>query len=50
MIGRLRGAIEQVDEDSCVVDVNGVGYVVHASSRTLRAPCASCSPASRRGC
>jgi Holliday junction DNA helicase RuvA len=36
MIGRLRGAIEQVDEDSCVVDVNGVGYVVHASARTLR--------------
>ena len=36
MIGRLRGIIEQVDEDSCVVDVNGVGYVVHASSRTLR--------------
>lgn len=36
MIGRLRGAIEQVDEDACVVDVNGVGYVVHASARTLR--------------
>lgn len=36
MIGRLRGVIEQVDEDSCVVDVNGVGYVVHASARTLR--------------
>lgn len=36
MIGRLRGIIEQVDEDSCVVDVNGVGYVVHASARTLR--------------
>ncbi len=36
MIGRLRGTIEQADEDSCVVDVNGVGYVVHASARTLR--------------
>jgi Holliday junction DNA helicase RuvA len=36
MIGRLRGIVEQVDEDSCVVDVNGVGYVVHASARTLR--------------
>lgn len=36
MIGRLRGIIEQADEDSCVIDVNGVGYVVHASARTLR--------------
>lgn len=36
MIGQLTGLlIEQNDKDSCLVDVNGVGYVVHASSRTL---------------
>ncbi len=36
MIGRLRGTVGSVAEDSCVVDVGGVGYVVFASSRTLK--------------
>ncbi|QQS12279.1 MAG: Holliday junction branch migration protein RuvA [Rhodospirillales bacterium] len=36
MIGKLRGVVDSVADDSCVVDVNGVGYVVHASGRTLR--------------
>ncbi|HJQ59217.1 MAG TPA: Holliday junction branch migration protein RuvA [Vineibacter sp.] len=36
MIGKLRGVVDQVDEESCVVDVGGVGYVVFASGRTLR--------------
>lgn len=36
MIGKLKGLIDSVDEDSLVVDVNGVGYVVAASARTLR--------------
>lgn len=36
MIGQLTGLlIEQSDKDRCLVDVNGVGYVVYASSRTL---------------
>lgn len=36
MIGQLTGLlIEQNDKDRCLVDVNGVGYVVYASSRTL---------------
>lgn len=37
MIGKLRGLIDTVDEDGLVIDVNGVGYVVSASARTLRA-------------
>ncbi len=37
MIARLIGQIVQRDEASCVVDVAGVGYLVHASTRTLAA-------------
>ncbi len=37
MIGKLRGLVDGVDEDGLVVDVGGVGYVVSASARTLRA-------------
>ena len=36
MIGKLKGLIDSIDEDSLVIDVNGVGYVVAASTRTLR--------------
>ena len=36
MIARLKGVVESVDADSAVIDVNGVGYLVSASSRTLR--------------
>lgn len=36
MIARLRGVVESIDEGSAVIDVNGVGYLVSASSRTLR--------------
>ncbi len=36
MIGKLRGVIDAVSDDSCLVDVGGVGYVAFASSRTLR--------------
>lgn len=35
MIAFLCGLILQVDTGSCVVDVNGVGYLVAASTRTL---------------
>ncbi|MAO54551.1 MAG: Holliday junction branch migration protein RuvA [Rhodospirillaceae bacterium] len=35
MIARLKGRIEAVGTDTAVIDVNGVGYLVHASSRTL---------------
>jgi holliday junction DNA helicase RuvA len=37
MIGKLRGVIDSYGEDFVVVDVNGVGYVVHCSARTLQA-------------
>ena len=36
MIGKLKGLIDSIDEDGLVIDVNGVGYVVAASPRTLR--------------
>jgi Holliday junction DNA helicase RuvA len=37
MIGKLKGLIDSYGEDSVIVDVNGVGYVVHCSARTLQA-------------
>jgi Holliday junction DNA helicase RuvA len=37
MIGKLKGMIDSYGEDFVVVDVGGVGYVVHCSARTLQA-------------
>ena len=36
MIAKLKGVVDSVDNGSAVIDVNGVGYLVSASSRTLR--------------
>lgn len=36
MIGKLKGIIDSYGEDFVVVDVGGVGYVVHCSVRTLQ--------------
>ena len=36
MIGKLKGLIDSYGEDFVIVDVGGVGYVVHCSSRTLQ--------------
>ena len=37
MIGKLKGILDSYGEDFVIVDVNGVGYVVHCSARTLQA-------------
>jgi Holliday junction DNA helicase RuvA len=36
MIGKLKGLIESYGQDSVILDVNGVGYEVHCSARTLQ--------------
>ncbi|MFM8647172.1 MAG: Holliday junction ATP-dependent DNA helicase RuvA, partial [Methylocystis sp.] len=36
MIGKLKGFIDSYGEDYLVLDVSGVGYVVHCSTRTLQ--------------
>lgn len=35
MIARLKGLLDSSSADACVIDVNGVGYLVSASARTL---------------
>lgn len=35
MIGKLKGRIDSIDDDSVIIDVGGVGYHVLCSSRTL---------------
>ena len=37
MIGKLKGVIDSYGEDGVIVDVHGVGYLVHCSARTLQA-------------
>ncbi|GJE59236.1 Holliday junction branch migration protein RuvA [Methylobacterium trifolii] len=36
MIGKLKGIVDSYGEDFVVLDVQGVGYVVHCSARTLQ--------------
>jgi Holliday junction DNA helicase RuvA len=36
MIGKLTGVIDSYGEDSVILDVGGVGYLVHCSARTLQ--------------
>lgn len=35
MIGKLTGVVDSVANDAAIVDVNGVGYIVYASGKTL---------------
>jgi len=37
VIAKLKGLIDSIGEDWAIIDVNGVGYLVHASSRSLGA-------------
>lgn len=37
MIGKLKGLIDSYGEDYVILDVQGVGYQVHCSARTLQA-------------
>lgn len=35
MIGKLTGIVDSITADAAIIDVGGVGYVVHASGKTL---------------
>ncbi len=35
MIGKLKGILDSIGDDTIIIDVNGVGYEVHCSARTL---------------
>ena len=35
MIAKLRGIIDQINEDYIIIDVSGVGYLVYCSSKVL---------------
>ena len=35
MIAKLRGLLDSFGDDWCIIDVNGIGYHVFCSSRTL---------------
>jgi Holliday junction DNA helicase RuvA len=37
MIGKLKGIVDSYGDDHIILDVQGVGYLVHCSSRTLQA-------------
>ncbi|RFC67810.1 MULTISPECIES: Holliday junction branch migration protein RuvA [Mesorhizobium] len=37
MIGKLKGSVDEIEDDHCTVDVHGVGYVAYCSTRTLSA-------------
>jgi Holliday junction DNA helicase RuvA len=37
MIGKLKGIVDSYGEDYIILDVNGVGYQVHCSARTMQA-------------
>lgn len=35
MIGKLKGVVDEIDDDHLIIDVHGVGYLVFASPRVL---------------
>ena len=46
MIGKLKGIVDSYGEDFIILDVGGVGYLVHCSVRTLQELPATGQPAS----
>jgi Holliday junction DNA helicase RuvA len=46
MIGKLKGVIDSYGEDFVILDVNGVGYLVHCCARTLQELPAAGAPVS----
>lgn len=46
MIGKLTGLVDSQGEDHVILDVHGVGYVVHCSARTLQSLPAAGEPVS----
>jgi Holliday junction DNA helicase RuvA len=50
MIGKLKGTIDEIGEDHCILDVHGVGYVVFcpAASMPARRRCSMSTPMSVR--
>lgn len=35
MIGKLKGILEEIEESRVILDVSGVGYIIHCSEKTL---------------
>ncbi|MCG6114640.1 MAG: Holliday junction branch migration protein RuvA [Mesorhizobium sp.] len=46
MIGKLKGIVDEIGEDHCILDVGGVGYVAYCPTRTLAALGGTGAPAS----
>jgi Holliday junction DNA helicase RuvA len=46
MIGKLKGIIDEIGEDHCILDVGGVGYVAFCPTRTLASLGGAGEPAS----
>jgi len=46
MIGKLKGIVDEIGEDHCILDVGGVGYVAYCPTRTLAALGGTGEPAS----
>ena len=45
MIGKLTGRIDSRTHDHAIIDVNGVGYAVYCSERTLASLPSTAGPA-----
>ena len=46
MIGKLKGIVDEIGQDHCILDVGGVGYVAYCPTRTLASLGGAGEPAS----